>query len=126
MWIYKQSTGELQQTRAEKSWGDIHRGYAGRDEGLNNPAMQHVKNKGPLPCGFYTIGEVIVTHPRLGVLVMELVPDDSNEMFGRGDFFLHGRKSPTDLTASLGCMIQDRRARLKVAASDDKRLQVVP
>ncbi len=122
-WIYIQQTGELLNA---KETPEIFTGYAGQGEGRNNPAMQHVKNVGPLPCGWYTAGELEPTHGALGVFVMALKPDPGNEMYGRGDFYCHGRKSPTDLTASHGCIVQDRRARLKFAASDDKRLQVVP
>jgi hypothetical protein len=44
MWVYEQSTGRLLHDGVF-----IWQGYSGRNEGLNNSAMQGVKMIGPLP-----------------------------------------------------------------------------
>ncbi len=56
-WEYSQSSGMLihvddeSGTKTAEGWG-----YAGAGIGLFNPAMQHVRDLGPLPQGSYTIG----------------------------------------------------------------------
>jgi len=118
--VYKQSTGE---------WfheGELlGTGYAGRDNGKNNPSMQGVHNIGPIPEGWYTIGEVITNGGHLGPYVFPLTPDDSNEMFGRGGFFLHGDSISNPGSASNGCIIQNRLVRTHIFQTGDKRLQVI-
>lgn len=76
--------------------------YSGRGDGRNNPDMQAIHNTGPLPRGPYTIGEA-ESHPVLGPLAMPLTPEDGNQMYGRGDFWLHGDNATHD--ASHGCIV---------------------
>lgn len=119
MWLYKQSTGELSHD------GElVGVGYAGNGEGKNNAAMQNVHGIGPLPVGFYTIDKAY-NHPHLGPITMNLIPDATNEMFGRGDFRIHGDSIDAPGTASEGCIVQSRPVRTKVNTSIDRRLQVV-
>ncbi len=121
MWTFVQSSGEMIN-------GDglvVGKGYAGNGEGLNNPAMQDVENKGPLPQGRYTIGPLQASHGKLGTNVAALDPAAGNEMFGRGDFFCHGRKGPDDMDASEGCIVLDHDPRMTVLKSGDRDLQVV-
>jgi len=125
MWTFEQSTGRM--TRPTHDL--LAKGYAGGNcgnnpEGKNNPSMQDCKEIGPLPVGFYMLGQLIERHPRLGPFVIVLIPDVDNEMFGRGDFRIHGDTTPAG-NASEGCIILPRWARLEMAHSDDRRLQVV-
>jgi hypothetical protein len=104
-------------------------GYSGHGHGLNNPAMQDVQKVGPIPMGFYTIGPAH-THPRLGPVVMFLTPDETNNMYGRGDFFFHGDNAEMNHTGSEGCPVQGKPARESVAANIGKypgsdRLEVI-
>ncbi len=82
-------------------------GYAGHGSGINNPDMAAIKKVGPLPVGVYRIGDPVDgTH--LGPCAMPLKPDVANEMFGRGDFFIHADKlnAETDpFQASEGCIV---------------------
>jgi hypothetical protein len=87
-------------------------GYAGRLEGRNNPAMQSVKDVGPLPVGFYVVTPP-QTHPRLGPLAFRLYPDGNSPMFGRGGFWIHGDNRRHD--ASCGCIVLDRATRVILA-----------
>lgn len=118
-WIYNQSTGEL--FRPEGSLAG--KGYAGKGEGRNNPALDHVRNVGPLPRGTYTIGQGIPKHPLLGRLAIPLTPSPKNKMHGRSHFYMHGDNKAHD--ASLGCPIQGPKVREEVNSSPDKMLIVI-
>jgi len=122
MLVYEQKTGKI-----FKDSELLGTGYAGRGVGLNNPLMQDVRFVGPLPCGFYTM-EPPRDDTRVGKYAIPLVPDESNEMFGRSAFFIHGdnMEHPGAHVASDGCMIQDHDVRVRIwTDSADKRLQVV-
>lgn len=125
MWTYEQASGRMY-------WPDgrlLATGYAGGNcgkspDGVNNHAMQNCKGVGPLPVGFYKLGRLIERHPHLGPFVIVLDPESGNEMFGRGDFRIHGDTTPQG-NASEGCIILNRVARLEMARSEDRGLQVV-
>ena len=117
MWHYEQKTGKISQ---DGKLVDI--GYAGSGVGKNSPAMQCLKNIGPIPCGDYTIGEPKEgTH--MGPFALELIPADTNEMWGRSGFFWHGDNGKG--TASNGCICSGRRSREAAYASDDRKLEVI-
>ena len=118
---YHQSTGELY--LGDEFYG---RGWAGNGEGKNNPAMQGVRGRGPIPQGWYTIGEP-EEHPTVGHFAMRLTPDPSNGMFGRDGFLMHGPAMDPKVRGqeSRGCPIQLRPVRERVHASGIKRLLVV-
>lgn len=118
--VYKQSTGEWFHNGER-----IGIGYAGKGAGKNNPDMQNVHNAGPLPQGWYTIGDVIMDGGHLGPYVMPLEPDSENEMFGRSGFFVHGDNMTNPGSASDGCIIQNRIYRTSINETGDKRLQVI-
>ncbi len=119
MWHFVSSTGEISQDSDHVAWG-----YAGKDAGKNNPAMQHVHNVGPLPCGLYEIGQPYNTKEH-GPYVLPLTPDPGNEMFGRGGFLIHGDNIQSPGTASEGCIIASKLTRLRIWESGDHRLQVI-
>lgn len=121
MWIWCQEDGVLLNCKMQNV-GSLG-GYAGRGEGRNSHAHQHVKNIGPIPCGEYTIGKAI-DHLKLGPVALPLIPSRFNEMHGRGDFYVHGNNAQND--ASEGCIIQDRTVRLMLSQSEDRRLVVIP
>lgn len=128
-WLYEQSTGKL----FDPTRRLVAVGYSGGGtdphnfeaiEGKNNPALEDVHNVGPLPAGDYTILPPVntVTH---GPYVMVLVPDVTNEMFGRDEFRIHGDSIVHPGFASEGCMIQPYPTRVKIWESGDHRLTVV-
>lgn len=122
MFLYSQSTGELQHNGEP-----IGVGYSGHDDGLNNPEMQNVHAVGPLPQGSYNIGRPFVDE-RLGPVVMALQPWSSNVMFLRGDFYIHGDNAQMDFTGSDGCIVLGHAIRNAVAAAvlaGDNELEVV-
>lgn len=117
-WKYDQTSGSLYSPEGEVSGV----GYAGKGLGKNNPSLQSVKNTGPIPKGWYTIGEAF-THPHTGPVSMRLTQDKENEMFDRDRFLMHG-DNPTH-TASDGCIIMGHDVRVLVSKSTVRRLQVV-
>jgi len=120
MWRYEQSSGKL----TDSTGFLVARGYAGRGVGKNNPEMQSVHKVGPLPVGKYIFGTP-VPYSHLGPFAIPLIPDPTNEMFGRGDFYMHGDSIDDPGNASDGCMIQSHPIRDLVWNSDDHELEVV-
>jgi hypothetical protein len=119
-WTYEQSTGRLLHDGAV-----VATGYAGRDEGLNNPTLEHVRDTGPLPAGRYRIGPPF-RHPRLGAYSLPLAPLAGVRMHGRGGFYIHGdNRTPEPHDASHGCIIVARAVRELIWASGDRFLEVV-
>ena len=96
-------------------------GYAGRGVGRNNPAMQMVRNTGPLPCGMYKVS-LPYSHPTKGPVCYRLTPSPSNEMFGRSGFLIHGDNAQGD--ASEGCIVLGRTAREMIGRHNVRSLYV--
>jgi hypothetical protein len=123
-WTYEQSTGKL----FNPDGNFVARGYAGGDcgrhpEGRNNSAMQNVKSIGPLPVGLYTFGDPVL-QSHLGPFAIPLIPDPSNDMLGRSDFYCHGDTTPSG-SASEGCIIMSRNIRETLWNSLDHELEVI-
>lgn len=120
MWIYQQSTGKI----LDPDGAVIGYGYSGKGIHKNNPEAQSQHDEGPIPEGYYTIGDPhnTVTH---GPFVLPLNPDPQNKMFGRSGFLIHGDSVTHPGTASLGCIIAARYIREDIAKSPVKLLGVV-
>lgn len=120
MWIWYQASGKLMDPNGLV----IGFGYSGRGAGKNNPESQSLENVGPIPEGYYKIGEPhdSVTH---GPFVLTLTPDPQNNMHGRTDFLIHGDSVIQPGTASKGCIVLPRSVREDIAKSYDKVLGVV-
>lgn len=121
MYQFQQLTGKFTNLSTLEVLGF---GYSGNGIGKNVPAMEDDQGLGPIPQGLYTIGEPF-TSPARGSLVMHLIPDQLNEMFGRSGFLIHGDSISALGTASKGCIILSRVIREKIAQGTDRRLQVV-
>ena len=117
-WLYVQSTGKLYRPDGSLAGS----GYSGVGTGLNNPAMQDVKNVGPIPVGLYSLGEV---SNEKGPLTIRLNPSSSNEMHGRDGFLVHGDNHLMNHTASEGCIIMPNATRQELSASMEKILKVI-
>ena len=120
MLLYVQDSGKLFDYNAGVGVANILGiCYAGRGPGLNNPALQDRANIGPLPQGKYSLSEAIAgTH--LGPYVFKLIPDPSNEMFGRSDFYIHWDNALKNYTASAGCIVTQAPTISLVAAMRSK------
>ena len=118
MWIFKIAAGLILRDGGAGALGSA---YSGHGEGRDNVSKEAVKDVGPLPEGYYTIGPPY-TDPHKGPLVMRLTPDPGNKMNGRGSFLIHGDNAAGD--ASLGCIVASRPMRQAIASSGDTRLRV--
>ena len=130
---FAQSSGNLLEVAGDATETLLGTGFAGNDSrpgvnpthihGRNNPQAQALHCIGPLPVGWYTMGEPF-HHPALGPLTFQLTPDGGNEMFGRTGFFMHGASATDPLNSSEGCIVQAHDVRQAVADSGVRRLQV--
>jgi Protein of unknown function (DUF2778) len=126
MWSFKQSTGELFNGSGEV----VATGYAGGNcgnnpDGVNNPSAQDQHSVGPLPQGIYMMTGVSETS-HVGPYAIILSPSSDNEMFGRGDFRIHGdRTNGPAKSASEGCIIMPRAIREKIWESGERLLEVI-
>ena len=132
-WLYSQSTGQLSYVNEQGPIGPMATpvavGYSGNGSGLNNPYLQNVKNVGPIPVGDYTIGEQQNIITSTGVTLnaaMLLTQDESNNMFDRDDFVIHGDNSCGCQSASKGCIVLPLNIRNMIANSGDTKLKVIP
>lgn len=119
MWKYSQSTGILK----NEAHGVSFKGYSGAPGYVNKPEHQEVKSKGVLPVGFYTI-QPPRDSSRTGKNVLDLIPDPSNEMFGRSAFQIHGDSVKNPGTASNGCIIINQPHRTFIWNTGDHKLEV--
>lgn len=116
--IYNQKTGIL----TTDNLTIIGTGYSGFGIGKNNPNMDSIKNTGPIPKGIYHIGKPYDS-PHTGPFSLPLIPDPSNNMYGRSAFLCHGDDGKG--TASHGCIIMPRKTREYLNTSPDKILKVI-
>lgn len=118
-WTYRQLTGNL-----EHNGKRVVGGYSGHGHGKNNPAMQSVRNLGPIPRGAYRIGAPF-THHHAGPYAMRLTPINGTNTFGRDGFLIHGDSMAHPGEASNGCVIEGLRTRQTIWNSNDHVLEVV-
>lgn len=119
-WTWSQSKGLLTGPAGTK----IAQGYAGSGAGINNPNMQDIPNVGPIPQGTWQIGPLEASHDTLGTNVMALTPAEGTDAFGRSAFYCHGDTASRDESASHGCIVLPLWARMQMADSTDKVLEV--
>ena len=120
MWTYRQATGEILHDDTL-----VGSGYSGFGEGKNNPAMEAVHNVGPIPQGWYTIGEPVDTKTH-GPYVLRLTPASENQMYDRAGFLIHGDSLAHQGAASQGCIVTIPAMRIQIWKSGDHQLTVVP
>jgi hypothetical protein len=118
--VFKISTGEI--TAPDGSL--IGTGYSGNGSFINDPTQCAAKDHGPLPTGLYWICPE-TDDPHTGPFSLPLIPSPTNEMWGRGDFLIHGGLpnepddspsiTPGSRTASDGCLVTARTVREQMA-----------
>lgn len=127
MLVYSQSSGRLTVFGTNQLLGV---GYSGFKEGRNNPDADHEKALGPIPRGYWRIGEAYDSK-RVGRLTIPLYKlddtpgDDADEVTGRSAFRIHGDNSRGDQSASRGCIILNRVIRDAVSNSQHEILRVI-
>jgi hypothetical protein len=100
-------------------------GYSGAGDDKNSTSCEDVPNKGPIPRGLYTIQGPPTDTADHGPFVLRLVPEDTNVMYGRSGFLVHGDSIQNPGCASEGCIIMPRFAREAMWNSPDHLLQVI-
>jgi hypothetical protein len=119
MWVYEIPTGNI-----FGPVGDlIDTGYAGAPGHKNVLADVGLKDEGPIPPGWYTMANWR-DDPHEGPYTASLVPDDTNEMYGRAGFNWHGDSIEHAGCGSKGCICSSRKSRQAAAESPDHRLYV--
>ncbi|MDU6411135.1 MAG: DUF2778 domain-containing protein [Yersiniaceae bacterium] len=96
-WEYSQSTGVL-----THNGNFFAKGYSGSGNGINNPALESVPRKGPIPKGKYRITGA---HNTVTPVTIILTPVAGTNTFGRDNFRIHGGSRSGAMTASKGCII---------------------
>ena len=125
MYVYEIASGKLYSANGNL----ISEGYSGSEEAKNNPAAVQEVAKGPIPPGLYTMSMIRDVNGQpcdyedKKKPVIRLIPDRTNEMYGRSGFLIHGDN--TDHTASEGCVIMDYPTRVYLASGADNRLEVI-
>jgi hypothetical protein len=120
-WTYHQSSGGLEDPLETIICSS---GYSGFGEGKNNADAEYIPGLGPIPKGTYVIRGAI-DHLKLGPVAMPLIPEASNQMYGRSGFWIHGASIFDEWNASTGSIILPRDVRESISASSDKILVVV-
>lgn len=122
-WTYSQSTGKLHHNGQLKGTGYSGAGPTSA-HGKNNPNLQGVVDKGPVPQGEWKI-HPLFDHPTKGKKAMRLSPVNHNAL-GRTDFLIHGDSIANPGTASKGCIILPKEVRILIGNSGDHVLIVTP
>jgi RHS repeat-associated protein len=133
-WIYHQASGKMNHVDDQTGeTTEVCTGYSGHNFGLNNPFAQDIpggpkdSDAGPLPQGSYTIGPLQNNETGTGVVLpdsMRLIPDPTNDMFGRSGFLIHGGNMKNK-SSSQGCIVLPQDCRITIGSSNDKVLRVV-
>ncbi|PLR37915.1 DUF2778 domain-containing protein [Chimaeribacter californicus] len=96
-WEYNQKTGELRHN------GEfIAKGYSGKGIAKDKPSMQHVRDTGPIPKGYWRISGY---DSNQGPWSIQLTPMAGTNVFGRTGFKIHGDRRDTIGRSSQGCII---------------------
>ena len=101
----------------------IGNGYSGRAEGKNNPRWEKAAGKGPIPEGFWVVGQAY-TSRRVGPIAIPLRPSVSTLTYGRSAFLIHGDSKLHPGQASSGCIILPAQTRARIARHVDALLHV--
>lgn len=118
MWTYRQATGEILD-------GDtvVGHGYSGKGEAKDQPDLDCIRGRGPIPRGTWRIGPAF--HSALhGPVCLPLAPVKV-ELHGRSGFLIHGDSLTRPGDASEGCIVLPHEVRERIADSKDRTLEVV-
>jgi hypothetical protein len=113
---YDQRTGEIFYAGTL-----IGRGYSGTGTDRNRPESEHIRDRGPIPRGTYTI-EYVGDYPGRGPMVFRLTPTQGTDTHGRSGFLIHGDNEYND--ASTGCIVMPPNVRRLLMNTADNTLTV--
>ncbi|WP_160172464.1 tlde1 domain-containing protein [Caballeronia sordidicola] len=125
-WLYEQKSGHL-------FWSGtpvvtpIATGYSGAGTPKNNPDMQCVSELGPIPQGYYDIGDPVTIAAGAHEIpyAVPLTPAKGTDTCKRTGFYFHGESRTSPQWASAGCIIVGLDIRKKIVQSGDRVLHVV-
>ncbi|MFT4091330.1 MAG: hypothetical protein QM645_11400 [Asticcacaulis sp.] len=119
-YIYKQATGEFLRPDGKV----LAVGYAGYQDGVNNPALEASRAVGPIPRGPWSIGLTPLKYTTVGPVALPLEPL-GHSAHGRTLFRIHGDNTRGDRSASRGCIILPRSIRDHITKAGVTRLLVI-
>eukprot|EP01132_Coremiostelium_polycephalum_P000457 gene457-578_t len=119
-WVYEQSTGKIFNKDGEM----VKQGYSGKGEDKNKTESESKISQGPIVRGEYTI-EAPRDSSKTRVYVLDLTPNEKNDMKNRSGFQIHGASKDHPLESSEGCIVLDRDTRELIAESGVNQLLVV-
>ena len=121
-WFWHQLKGAL-----SKDGEVVAHGYAGCEQGINNPACQFIENFGPIPQGLWLMVSIFDS-PELGPYCIRLLAAEHTYTADRSGFLVHGdsKAHAGERVASKGCIILPRAARIMLWQSEEHQLLVVP
>lgn len=95
----------------------VYHAYSGKGAHRDNPDATAFPRSGPIPVGLYR-ALAARDHPTLGPVAIPLEPHPCTQTFGRSGFYIHGDNGRGDFSASEGCIIVQRSARIAVEPGD--------
>lgn len=119
-WQFSTRDGSLYHDGAK-----IGKGYSGQPPHVNVPEDERMKDKGPIPRGYWTITGRPYDSSLLGPFVLVLEPLVGTPVYGRSAFRIHGDSKSNPGFASRGCIILDRGLRETIWNSSDRDLLVI-
>ena len=128
--VYSQSDGKLMDMEDRL----VGQGYSGAPGYVNKPELQGKVDKGVIPEGTYTIGEVISDSTQArgkGENLIKLKPDpataDRIRAMGRdpNTFYIHADNRKYNQSASEGCIIMKPKERLAIRELQGAKIRVV-
>jgi len=118
-WIYEVTTAKFYLNGEYQFTAE----YAGAVNYKNSTEFECVKDKGPLPRGTYRI-EPPTDIGGTGPYSLPLTPLNVATMCNRDSFRIHGDSIRDPGTASKGCIIANKKPRVKIWESGDRELIV--
>lgn len=109
---YAQGSGRLFLCNGSDNCLLLARGYSGDVSHRDRTRYENLPGQGPIPRGAWKVG-VPHNHPRLGPEAIPLTPY-GHDALGRSEFFMHGDNAKRNFTASRGCIIVPRYARVTI------------
>jgi hypothetical protein len=104
--------------------GSTASAYSGSSQAWDDPTREAEKGVGPIPAGTWAIGAPHDS-PHTGPFSLPLEPVAGTETFGRSGFLIHGDSAAEDHTASHGCLVCSRGARMAIDEDPDRTLVVI-
>jgi hypothetical protein len=121
---YEQKSGVFRVRNEDGTYTRLGKGYSGAPPYVNDPQSEALVARGVIPRGRYKLVGPFDQFA-LGPVCFYLAPAPGNVMHGRSGFFIHGDNAEKNHTASHGCIVLSRSARMWIAGNLVGELEVV-